>query len=151
VFGEDVTFTATAVPEPGAPLLNDTVTFVADAGTPNQITFIAPVDPATGTAVFNPRTVSGHPLGVGAHPITADFNSNGVFAPYSASLTQQVNKANTSMTLSSNPANPYIGQTVVVFASVLPVAPGAGQPSGTVTFTVDGTTGSPVNLVSGQA
>src|SRR5439155_5954095 len=57
----------------------------------------------------------------------------------SVALTQTVNKANTTTTVASS-ANPSVfGQSVTFTATVAVVAPGAGSPSGTVTF-LDGAT-----------
>jgi hypothetical protein len=86
-------------------------------------------------------------LAVGAHSITASFSAGGVSAP----LSQTVNRANTTTTLASS-ANPSaFGQAVTFTATVSAVAPGAGIPTGSVTFK-DGTTVlGTVALVSGHA
>src|SRR5439155_552485 len=53
------------------------------------------------------------------------------------------------VTSSANPS--VFGQSVTFTATVAAVAPGAGTPSGTVTFTIDGTPQTPVALSSGTA
>ena len=71
----------------------------------------------------------------------------------SATLTQTVNKAasRTVVTTSGTPAP--VGSTVVLTVAVTAVAPGAGLPTGTVQFRIDGAdVGAPVTLNgSGQA
>ncbi|MBP7474929.1 MAG: hypothetical protein KA810_06680, partial [Pyrinomonadaceae bacterium] len=56
---------------------------------------------------------------------------------YTTAIT--VNKANSTTTVTASPVGPSIfGQAVTFTATVAPVAPGAGVPSGTVTFNIDG-------------
>ena len=53
-------------------------------------------------------------------------------------MTQKVNRAQTSTVVTSS-ANPsQSGQGVTFSATISPVAPGAGDPTGTVQFTVNG-------------
>ncbi|HZV06696.1 MAG TPA: Ig-like domain repeat protein [Gemmataceae bacterium] len=130
VFGQSVTFTATvAANSPGAGTPTGTVTF-EDGNTALQT-----VDLSGGVATFNISTLS-----VGNHSITAvysgDTNDNGSM---SAVLTQEVDSDQTTTTLSSS-VNPSVyGQSVTFTATVNVVSPGAGMPTGTVTFE-DGTT-----------
>src|SRR5439155_6325615 len=53
------------------------------------------------------------------------------------------------VTSSANPS--VFGQSVPFTATVAAVPPGAGTPSGTVTFTIDGTPQTPAALTSGTA
>ena len=63
-------------------------------------------------------------------------------------MTQTVGTDNTTTVLSSS-ANPAcLGQSVTFTATVAPVPPGTGTPTGTVTFR-DGATGLATNTVSG--
>jgi len=92
-------------------------------------------------------------LGVGSHTISASYSGDGTFSGSSDTLSQQVNKAGTSMSVSSS-ANPSTaGQTVTFTATVRMTGSGAGTPTGTVQFSIDGSPfGSPVALNgSGQA
>src|SRR5207237_60967 len=74
-------------------------------------------------------------LSVTTHSITATYGSDGNFNGSSSdALSQVVNRANTTTTLTSS-ANPSVfGQTVTFTATVTAVAPGAGTPSGDVDF-----------------
>jgi hypothetical protein len=72
----------------------------------------------------------------GAHAITAVYGATNNFSgSTSPSGTQTVNKANTSAILASS-LNPSSAGTAVTFtAAVNAVLPGAGRPTGTITFT----------------
>ena len=109
----------------------------SQAGTPigtvtfrdgNTVLGTAPVD-AAGQATL---PVS---LGVGNHALTASFAGTGGFADStSAAATVTVNRAATTVALGSS-VNPAVtGQAVTFTATVAAVAPGAGTPTGTVTF-----------------
>jgi hypothetical protein len=106
--------------------------------------------PTTGTVTFKDgqttlgtRTLNGlgaatyttTSLSVGTHSITAvyggDSNFNGSTSP---ALSQKVNKANTSTTVISSLHPSVRGQSVIFTATVKATAPGAGTPTGTVTF-----------------
>lgn len=129
VSGQAVTFTATVTREaPGAGTPTGTVIFSAD-GSPIGT---APLD-ATGTA-----TISTSSLTVGNHDITANYSGDGNFGTSSGSLTQTVNQAATTTALASsaNPSAP--GQDVTFTATVTADPPGAGTPTGLVTFIADG-------------
>ena len=77
-------------------------------------------------------------LSVAQHAITATYNGDGSFLGSNGSVTQKVNKAQTSTVVTSS-ANPsQSGQGVTFTATITPVAPGAGDPTGTVRFTVNG-------------
>ncbi len=67
-----------------------------------------------------------------------------------ASATFASVKAGTTTTLSSSPNPSALGQAATFTATVRAVAPGAGTPTGVVTFTVDGVD-FPVALVNGVA
>jgi hypothetical protein len=125
VFGEQVTFTATVTP--GSASSNTptgTVSF-QDGPTPIEVLSLA-----NGSASFNTSVLS-----VGSHNITVSYGGDANFAASTSTiLTQVVDKASTITTLvgAPNPAN--VGQTVTLTATVTPVSPGAGSPTGTVTF-----------------
>ena len=134
VFGQSVTFTATvSAVAPGAGTPTGTVTFL-DGGNPI----------GSGTLSGGIATFSTSALAVGNHTITTSYGGDGNFNGSTGSLTgnpQVVNKDNTVTTVASS-ANPsVVGQSVTFTATVSPVAPGAGTPTGTVTF-LDG--GSPI-------
>ena len=147
VFGQGVSFTATIAPvAPGAGAPTGAVQFSVDGsslGTPVTV---------DGTGHATSTTTAA--LGVGNHPVTAVFTATGNFAGSSGTLTAQqaVNAAATTTTVASS-LNPSIfGQSVTFTATIAPVAPGTGTPTGTVQFAIDGTNfGSPVTLVGGTA
>jgi hypothetical protein len=75
---------------------------------------------------------------VGTHALTAILRSGSFPASTSAVVTETVNPASTTVALTSS-ANPAVtGQSVTFTATVAAVAPGAGTPTGMVTFK-DGT------------
>src|SRR5207249_3170676 len=126
--GQAVTFTASVtVTAPGAGTPSGTVTFQGGAARRGGGTLNG-----AGQATFSTTT-----LPAGTHAITAFYagetNFNG---RTSGTVSQVVNvtKADTTTALSSS-ANPSaVGQAVTFTASVTVTAPGAGTPSGTVTF-----------------
>jgi autotransporter-associated beta strand protein len=130
VFGQSVTFMATVTAVAGTGTPTGTVTFlegttVLGSGTLN----------ANGVATFTSTMLS-----AGSHSITASYSGDTMFAPStSAALTQTVNMASTTTTLTSS-TNPSMPSQAVTFTAVVTAtAPGAGTPTGTVTF-MDGTT-----------
>jgi hypothetical protein len=89
---------------------------------------------------------------VGTRMLTASYGGDvGFNASISANEGHQVAKANTTVTVNSS-ANPSVAaQNATFTATILPVAPGSGTPTGTVIFTIDGTPQAPLTLVSSQA
>jgi nitrogen fixation protein FixH len=136
--GQSVTFTATVSGSGGTP--TGTVTFSVDgaAGTPIAL--------SGGQALFTTST-----LPLGNHNITAAYGGDTNFAASTtaAPLVQMVNKRPTTTTVvsSANPSN--IGQSVTFTATV--TGSGGLTPMGTVTFSVDGVAGAPVNLTNASA
>ena len=123
VHGEMVTFTAT----------------VSNSGTtPTGTVIFKDGATALDTAVLNGAgvaTFATSGLSVGVHPMLAEYsgdaNHNG---SSSAPLSDTVNKANTSVAVSSD-INPSVaGETITLTATVSATAPGTGVPTGTVTF-----------------
>lgn len=144
VYGEDVTFTAAVTSEQGGPA-SGTVDFIVDGTTvANDVAL------AGGIATYSSDSlsVSGSP-----HTVTVNFTSgSGSFGPSSGSLTggQTVNKANTGIVVTSSTGGTSVyGQDVTFTATVNPVAPGAGVPTGNVTFKIDGNTVVPSFTLSG--
>src|SRR6202008_421471 len=141
IFGQSVAFTATVSPvAPGAGTPTGTVTFL-DGGSPI----------GTGTLSGGVATFATSAFAVGNHTITTSYGGDGNFNGSTGSLTgnpQVVNKADTTTTVTSSVNPSVFGQSVTFTATVAPVAPGAGTPTGTVTF-LDG--GSPIGsgVISG--
>jgi len=130
-FGQPVTFTATVTAvAPGVGVPTGSVTFF-DAVTP----ICSAVPMVTGQAQCATSA-----LGVGAHTISAAYSGDGSFNPSSGSLFGQVvNKANTTTTVVTSGSPTVVGQAVTFTATVGVAAPGAGTPTGTVSF-FDGAT-----------
>jgi Bacterial Ig-like domain (group 3) len=121
-YGQQVTFTATVSPSSGA---TGTITFM-DGGT----TLGTSAVDASGAAAFSTSS-----LGVGTHSITAQYSGDGSHdGSTSSSLSQTVNKAGTTTTLTSDPNPSKSGRTVTFTATVSPSAA-----TGTVQF-LDGST-----------
>lgn len=126
LYGQSVTFTATVtVTPPGS-------------GTPTgNVTFF---DGATmlGTGNLNgggQATLVSTTLDVAAHSITAQYSGDADFASStSAALNQVVNQAATATALVSDINPSVFGQSVTLTATVTVGAPGAGTPTGTITF-----------------
>ncbi|WP_411136645.1 Ig-like domain repeat protein [Streptomyces sp. C10] len=127
VVGQQVTFTATVTPvTPGAGAPSGTVVFDFGDGT-TQVT--APLSGGRATVSHTYTSTTGSP-----HTVTATYGGNADFAPSSGADTQTVNAAGTTTTVTSSPDPSVVGQQVTFTATVTPVAPGAGTPSGTVMF-----------------
>src|SRR5439155_726772 len=121
VFGQAVIFTNTvSAVSPGAGTPTGTVTFSVD-GTPL----------ATNTLSSGKTTYTNATLAVGSHSITAVYNDDVNFSPgASSTLTQTVNKANTTNLVASSSSPSYFGDPVSFTATVNAVAPGAGTRTG---------------------
>jgi hypothetical protein len=125
VFGQRVTFTATVTSLSGTP--TGTVSFFDGDRPLGEVA----VDP-------NGQAALVLPLGVGVHSLTARFAGIAPFAgSTSDAVSETVSKADT---MTSAAAEILCGTRVVFTVSAVPVAPGAGTPTGTVTIFVDGTT-----------
>jgi uncharacterized delta-60 repeat protein len=131
VFGQSVTFTADIIAAPGGAggKLDGTVTFRDGASVLG-----------TASVVDGKATWTTASLAVGGHDITASYSGNGGYAPSSsAPFSQVVVAAHTASAVTSS-ADPLVfGHAVTFTAHVYPVAPGAGMPTGVVTF-FDGAT-----------
>jgi autotransporter-associated beta strand protein len=148
-FGQSVTFTATVSPKiPGGGLPQGTVTFFD--GTTQLAQEALQTVGGKQQASFTPAATA---LAIATHSIsavyadTADSNYNG---STSAVLSQVVQAAATSTALTSSRITPVAGHSVTFTATVSTVPPNLGTPTGSVTFTVDGTT-TTVSLAGGQA
>lgn len=131
VFGQPITYTATvSVTAPGAGAPTGTIVFKDGA----NVIGTEPVGPGTGEQAS--ITVSN--LTVGQHAISATYSGDDSFNGSTKSVAQTVTKAQTTLTLASS-ANPaQNGEGIQYTATVTPVAPGAGVPTGNVRFFVNG-------------
>jgi hypothetical protein len=129
VFGQTTTLTATVT---------------SGAGTPSGTVEFKEGTTVLGTVTLNGSGVASldlSDLSVGDHAIVASYSGAANFDPSSiAEPTQIVNKASTTIAVTSS-SNPIIVGSAVTFTATLQVtAPGAGAPTGSVTFKEGATT-----------
>ena len=129
VAGQAVTLKAKIV-DPTIPVASiaGSVAFLDGATTIGTTTTIR-----SGTVTFATRALS-----AGSHDITASFTSTGGSTTTSAPIVQTVNVASTTITLTSSNPNAHYGDAGRIAAVVKAIAPGAGIPTGSVDFSVDG-------------
>jgi hypothetical protein len=142
VFGESVTFTATVTAvAPGSGTPTGSGTFMDGS------TALATSSLSGGTA-----TISISTLAVAAHSITVVYGGDSDFlTSTSAVLTQTVKQAGTTSSVTSS-ANPSVSHQAVTFtATIAPVSPGSGTPTGNVTFDDGSTVLGTVALTDGTA
>jgi Bacterial Ig-like domain (group 3) len=136
VVGQQVTYTATvSVTSPGGATPAGTVDF-KDGGTT-----VCSAKPLTGSAPFTATCQQTYGATSSGHSITAVYSGDSLTATSTSSaLNQVVNQAATTTALASS-ANPsVVGQQVTYTATVTVNSPGAGTPSGSVTFKDGGST-----------
>ena len=94
----------------------------------------------SGTVADGQATLQISSLTVGVHPITAIYEGDTNFVgPSSANtLTQTVNRAATSTAISSNYSPGTVGHAITYTATVTVNSPGAGTPTGSVSFSDGG-------------
>jgi autotransporter-associated beta strand protein len=155
VYGRPGVFNAILTPENSALTVTGNVVFtITDTSTNNTFSFTVPINPATGTATFDPAANSpngfGGPLEVGTYTVSASYNGvdqNGhqAFNATSAGpLTVVVNQApTTTVVTSSQPTGAVYGTAVTFTATVTSAVVSPVQntlpPDGTVSF-YDGAT-----------
>lgn len=145
VSGQAVTFTADVdILSPGVGDVIGGVQFYVDGDPYGTAINLDAADKAT-------LTISN--LSVANHDVYAVYNGNADFAQSTSNtVTHGVGKADTTLDLSTSVNPAFSGAPITYTAVVAPVAPGAGNPTGTVQFAVDGAPlGAPVNVVGGQA
>src|SRR5439155_299421 len=144
LFGQTLTFTATiSIGDPSAGTPTGTVQFQIDgndAGSPVSVSTSGDVT----TAAFSATSRA-----LGSPPVTSNYSGPDCFAASSWTLAaaQTVNQAR-SLPDALPTANPALfGQTLTFTATISIGDPGAGTPSGTVQFQIDGNdAGSPVSV-----
>lgn len=137
VFGQGVIFTITVAAASGTGTPTGAVTLQDGSSTMTTLTLV------NGQATFTAAS-----LAIGSHSITASYSGDGNFNSSSSTMSQTVNKAPTATTLTSS-ANPStLNQPVTFTATLNAVAPGAGMPTGSVTFNDGSNTLSTVPLSS---
>ena len=134
VFGQAVTFTVTVAPTSGTGTPTGTVNFVEGSTTLASSVSLN----SSGEATFSTSS-----LATGSNTITANYSGDTTFQNSTGSDSaspQVVNQASTTTTLGSAPNPSVSGQTVTFTATVAPATPGAGAPTGTVSFLEGSTT-----------
>ncbi len=134
VFGQTVTLTATVGSiVTGTVTPTGAVSFAIGAGLPVT---------ATATLSNGLATLITSTLPVGTYPITATYGGDSIFGGSQAVLvtSQTVDKAGTNTALLTSPLPPLGSPTLTITATVTVLAPGAGLPTGVVTFTLDSLT-----------
>jgi hypothetical protein len=134
VFSEPVTFTVTvSVVAPGVGTPTGTVKLVD--GPCVGGTELGSAGLSGGQATFSNVTT----LPVGSHTVRGCYEGNADFAGSSGSVSQTVNRASTTTTITSN-ANPSVfSQPVTFTVTVAPVSPATATPTGSVTIEQGGT------------
>jgi hypothetical protein len=129
VTGQQITYSVTvAAKAPGEGTPTGTAQLTID-GAPSG----DPVSVDGGAATFDPVTLT-----AGTHTIAVNYSGDDHFTGSSGRLSQDVAPAATATTVVSDTNPSYDGQDVTFTATVAAQAPGSGDPTGTVTFTSDG-------------
>lgn len=120
-----------------ATTLSSSVNASSGTGTPIGSVIFDDGTNALGTASLSGAqaafTVSS--LSVGPHSITAAYSGDSNFlASTSSALSQVVNQASTATALTSSANSPTLNTSITLTANLSVVAPGAGTPTGTITF-----------------
>jgi hypothetical protein len=140
-YGQSITLTATVAAATGTGTPTGTVTFKDGA------TVLGTATLSSGKA-----TLATAQLRAGSHSITAVYAGNSTFAgSTSATVAETVKKAATTTTLTASASTAVFGQAITLTAKVAVVAPGAGVPSGTVTFKDGSTVLGTGTLINGVA
>ncbi len=128
-FGQTITLIATIAPSTGA------------SGVPSGTVAFSDGTVALGTSAVDnsgKATLVVSSLSVGGHSLLASYSGDGTFsASVSSPVSETVSKSASSIVLVSSPNPSVFGQPVTLTVTVTGASPGAGTPSGTVTF-VDG-------------
>ena len=140
--GQTVTLSTTvSAVAPAVGVLTGTVTFRDGATSLGVVTLV------NGNASLTISTLT-----TGTHSLTAVYSGSPNFlASTSPVVNQVVNPGSTTTSLTSTPNPSNFGQTVTLSATVSPVAPATGVPTGTVTFRDGATALATVTLVNGSA
>lgn len=130
VFGQSVTFEATVSPTSGNGTPTGSVTFI-EGGTCDSptTTHAGPIVLSSGQADFSTGGLS-----VGAHTIIACYEDDATFSPSNGFVTQTVERAYTTTSISSvSPSgSQYVNGQVTVNFNVTVSIPGSGTPNGNV-------------------
>jgi len=160
VSGQAATFTArvsAASPAAGAPTGNVTFTATADDGASPAIDLGAvplvngqaqqsgPLYRDSGNTGVNPL------FGARDFTVHATYSGDTDFTGSSAGATLAITNGDTTAAVTASPPSTNVGDDVTVTATIAPVTPAAGTPTGTVTFTSGATTIGTVAISNGAA
>jgi hypothetical protein len=110
-------------------------------------TLLGQANLSSGKAAFSSSTIA-----AGVHNVTAVYNSNANFMPVTSSaVSQQVNKATTSVSLSDSASGPIVYGTSITYTATVTNTSTTPIPSGSVTFYIDYNPSAPQNTVLGSA
>src|SRR5262249_62384042 len=90
-------------------------------------------------------------LALGSHSLASIYSGSANFLASTSPTVTQTVSARTTTSLASTPNPSVTGQAVTLSATVSPVAPASGVPTGTVTFLDGATSLGVVNLNNGSA
>ena len=90
-------------------------------------------------------------LSPGPHTITTNYSGDSEFLAATSSTIESDGKTSTTTAAAAAPTSSVFGQSVTITATVSVVAPGAGTPTGIITFSDGSTTLGTVNLSNGSA
>lgn len=147
----DTTLSSNANPSvKGQPV---TVTATTILGTTGKMTFY------DGTTLIGTKTVVGGSatliksnLTVGSHPLSAVYKKTPTATPStSTTVDQQVDPASTTTTVTSTQNPSVFGQSTTIKATVAPLSPGTGAPTGSVDFYDNQAPVAHKTLVAGRA
>jgi autotransporter-associated beta strand protein len=139
---------ATITTSPSAPVFGQSVTITAKVnvvgpgtGTPTGTVQFLSGSTSLGTATLASATgsITTSILPTGANAITIIYSGDTDFKTSTSTGTATIGTSATSVRLVASSSNPSASQSVTLTASVTPVSPGAGSPTGSVEFLNNGT------------
>lgn len=136
-YGSPVAFAATVTRSGGFGTPTGTLSFTASGSAIPGCTSVA-FSATTSTSAT--ATCTDAALGVGAgQTVTATYNPGSGFTASNASLSQTVTAASTTTNVAINPNPGAFGTSVVLTATVTASSPSTATPTGSITFTSNGT------------
>jgi hypothetical protein len=132
-FGASPTFVARLSAHDAPPI--GAVSFKADGAPLCEGVATAPLDAESSSASCTPPALS---LPPGTNHIEATFTPTGSFQPAATTITQEVTPATTGTFVTSQPSPLIYGAPYRLDAEVEALAPGLGEPEGSVRFLLDG-------------
>jgi hypothetical protein len=126
VYGQPDSFTATVAPAvPNGAVPTGSVQFQVDG-----VKLGGPVVLSAGSAL----SPSVDTLAPGSHTVTALYSGNNLFLASNGTTTETVDEDASTVTVVSSDLSAVYGEPLTFAATVTPVSPGAGAPTGTVEF-----------------